>query len=625
MDADMSQTFSFDVRFAKRFVHILAVMRNGRTLSVISYLLFVTVLYETAAYNIGMITGSYYKALGNKDSHEFWTQTIKAVVLIVIIAMLKSTKEYISSTVYIEWRRSLTARLLVHYFRDRRYYDLNVSSERRKDNLDQRLTQDVDLFCKQLSLIIADLIVWPFLIAFYTYKTWVVIGYIGPLGCLIFFLCSTAINKGLISLVLHFVYLQQRAEGDYRFQHTRVRNEAESIAIQRGAAFELHKTRHLFHRLLAIQERLILRELGLKSSVYMFDYLGSIVSFIILSVPVFGGKYDNLFAADLSQLISQSTFMIMYLINCFTRLIDTATTFTAVGGTTHRIGEALEWLNVGGGGDRTLKPADSDDDFRHSTQLSHVNILEDSGDHFRPLSRSSDSKMYCQFTNVTIKVPDSDRVLISRLSFSANSQTRLLIAGESGTAKTSILRVLRGVWRETSGSVERYVPFDEPKMVLFLSQKPLLTTGSLLEQISYPLIPRLNGRQLDDHQVEQIKHYIDLLDLNSLLDRVGHELTRPVDWNWSVCLSPGEQQRLCFVRLFYHRPVLAVLDESTSAVSLAMERRVYEELQKLDIAYVSCGHRQSLEEYHRQVLRVTESQNMLDAAVNEYTIDEIMR
>jgi ABC-type uncharacterized transport system fused permease/ATPase subunit len=130
---------------------------------------------------------------------------------------------------------------------------------------------------------------------------------------------------------------------------------------------------------------------------------------------------------------------------------------------------------------------------------------------------------------------------------------------------------------------------------------------------------------VDDQTRDLITRYMNYLDLNPVLERVGHRVDRDMgpDWNWTDCLSPGEQQRLCFVRLFFHHPVLAVLDESTSAVSMGMERKIYEELQRLEIGYVSCGHRQSLYEYHNRVLRVREATSPLNSADNEYSIEDI--
>lgn len=112
------------------------------------------------------------------------------------------------------------------------------------------------------------------------------------------------------------------------------------------------------------------------------------------------------------------------------------------------------------------------------------------------------------------------------------------------------------------------------------------------------------------------------LDLNHILDRIGSDFEKDVDFNWSDSLSPGEQQRISFVRLFHHKPLLAILDESTSAVSLEMERKIYSECKRLKITLISCGHRQSLREYHSLVLNVFENQNN-DSVSNRYTIENL--
>ena len=43
-------------------------------------------------------------------------------------------------------------------------------------------------------------------------------------------------------------------------------------------------------------------------SINSFDYLGSILSYVVIAVPIFMGKYDNLSPSDLSALISQVSY-----------------------------------------------------------------------------------------------------------------------------------------------------------------------------------------------------------------------------------------------------------------------------------------------------------------------------
>jgi len=61
-------------------------------------------------------------------------------------------------------------------------------------------------------------------------------------------------------------------------------------------------------------------------------------------------------------------------------------------------------------------------------------------------------------------------------------------------------------------------------------------------------------------------------------------------------------QRLCFLRVFYHRPMIAVMDEATSALPLDMEHIVYSECKQLEITTISVGHRASLRKYHTKLL-----------------------
>ena len=90
------------------------------------------------------------------------------------------------------------------------------------------------------------------------------------------------------------------------------------------------------------------------------------------------------------------------------------------------------------------------------------------------------------------------------------------------------------------------------------------------------------------------------VNFSELLDRVGGDFSRIVDW--TNVLSLGEQQRVSFARIFLHKPVLAFLDESTSSLDEENERLLYQNLQELGISFVSVGHNNTLKEFHDYLL-----------------------
>ncbi len=68
------------------------------------------------------------------------------------------------------------------------------------------------------------------------------------------------------------------------------------------------------------------------------------------------------------------------------------------------------------------------------------------------------------------------------------------------------------------------------------------------------------------------------------------------------CRSSGEQQRLGLARLLYQRPTFALLDESTSAMDVALEEHCMRAVRAAGISCVSVGHRPTLIPFHTTVL-----------------------
>ncbi|XP_068948304.1 lysosomal cobalamin transporter ABCD4 isoform X5 [Petaurus breviceps papuanus] len=543
-----------DLHFLRRFLKIQSILFphfSSQNVLMFLTLLCVTLLEQLVIYQVGLIPSQYYGVLGNKDLDGFKTLTCLALVLILVNSTLKSFDQFICNLLYVSWRKDLTEHLHCLYFQGRIYYTLNVIRDD-IDNPDQRISQDVERFCRQLSTMASKLIISPFTITYYTYQCFRSTSWLGPVSIFGYFVLGTVVNKVLMGPIVSKLVQQEKLEGDFRFKHVQLRVNAEPAAFYRAGHVEHVRTNYRLQKLLTTQKELMSKELWLYIGINTFDYLGSILSYVVIAIPIFSGVFGDLTPAELSALVSKNAFVSIYLISCFSQLIDLSTTLSDVAGYTHRA----------------------------------------SG------SKVTDTAFLLH--RVSISVPFSDKPLIKDLSLRVSEGQSLLITGNTGTGKTSLLRVLAGLWESMHGTVQMLTCFG-PHGVLFLPQRPFFTDGTLREQVIYPLkeVYPVSG-SADD---ERIMRFLELAGLSSLVARTGG-LDQQVDWNWYDVLSPGEMQRLSFTRLFYLQPKYAVLDEATSALTEEVESELYRICQQLGMTLISVGHRQSLEKFHSSVLKL---------------------
>ena len=188
--------------------------------------------------------------------------------------------------------------------------------------------------------------------------------------------------------------------------------------------------------------------------------------------------------------------------------------------------------------------------------------------------------------DVDVYLPNGD-TLVKSCSLDMQDKHSLLIMGQSGVGKSTMLRTLAGIWPYAKGKIT----LPNENKFLFLPQKPYLPLGSLRRAIYYPLVE-------DKAQDDKLKEILIMCQLGKLVNKLDE-----VD-DWSRILSLGEQQRLAFARVLLYKPQYVFLDEATSATDEALEQYLYsmliKELPKLKI--ISIGHRASLMENHEYKL-----------------------
>lgn len=177
----------------------------------------------------------------------------------------------------------------------------------------------------------------------------------------------------------------------------------------------------------------------------------------------------------------------------------------------------------------------------------------------------------------------------------------LLVMGRSGCGKSSLLRVLGGLWKPTGGTVCR------PSVVgtggyIFLPQRTFTTEGTLVEQVIFPAVAgkRDGGAArrgaVPHHTVVELLDYVGL---GSIVAKYGVDSPQP----WDSRLSLGELQRLGFARVFFHQPKFVIMDEATSSIDLDFEKAIMRRIIDMGITCVTVAHRPSMIQYHTQLLR----------------------
>lgn len=198
-----------------------------------------------------------------------------------------------------------------------------------------------------------------------------------------------------------------------------------------------------------------------------------------------------------------------------------------------------------------------------------------------------------EFVDVPVISPNGD-VLVRKLNFSVKPHEHLLIVGPNGCGKSSLFRILGGLWPVYGGTVRKPPSTD----IFYIPQRPYLSRGTLRQQIIYP-----DGlRQMRDKAVtdKDLYRILQKVEIEQIVERDGGW---DAEEEWRDVLSGGLQQRVAMARLFYHAPKYAILDECTSSVTLEIEKAMYDNAKALNITLMTVSHRRSLWKYHDNILQ----------------------
>lgn len=519
-------------------------------------LLIVLMLFETKfAVMLNDQAGEMTSALAAKEGNRFWASVRTCLVVLVFAVPTYAFYYYMRDLFANRWRLWLSGRFLDGYLTDRRYYAL--SANRDLDNPDQRISEDINTFTgRSINFLLIFLGSAMQLVAFSAVLWSISHLLVGVLVMYALIGTGTALYA-YGNPMIHLNFWQLRREADFRYSLMRVRENAESIAFYRGEAQERTHIDSKLRRVIQNYDKLIKKQRSLNLYQRTFSQLTLVLPAVILVQQVLSGELE----------VGRAT--------------QAVGAFTAVLGAIGMIVENFESLSrfVAGVGrlqalsDLVLPPLTPES----ATEIESVRIQ------LRPGTRLA-------LESVTLRPPQSQRILIKELSLVLNRGEALLITGDSGCGKSSLLRAIAGLWHSGSGLIH-HPPLED---FFFLPQQPYLQMSSLRSQLIYPSV----NSKLSDNQLLEI---LSRVYLPQLSERVGG-LSAVHDWE--KLLSVGEQQRIAFARILVHAPSIVILDEATSALDSANESALYARLRESGMTLISIAHRPAVLQYHTHVLQL---------------------
>ena len=183
------------------------------------------------------------------------------------------------------------------------------------------------------------------------------------------------------------------------------------------------------------------------------------------------------------------------------------------------------------------------------------------------MTRPEDADLMIRARGVTLSLGNTD--ILKGVDLDAPRGQSLAVLGPSGSGKSSLMAVLSGLERATSGEIridgQDFGPLDEDSLArarrgrigVVLQAFHLLPTMTALENVTTPL--ELEGAAgARERAAEELAAV-------GLADRLGH---------YPAQLSGGEQQRVAIARAMVARPGLIFADEPTGNLDGTTSRRV---------------------------------------------------
>jgi vitamin B12/bleomycin/antimicrobial peptide transport system ATP-binding/permease protein len=429
-------------------------------------LLLIILLNIAAAYGMNLWNRAIFDALEKKDVNAVMFLSMLYFAILAGSVTVSVAQVYSRMTIQRRWRKWLTDNLVDRWLTSGRYYQLNLVSGDHQ-NPEYRIADDVRIATESPVDFVTGVTTAVLSAATFIVVLWTIGGaldfsvggvhiYIPGFLVIAAVIYAVVASGSMIFIGRRFVAVSEsknQSEAEMRYVLTRLRENGESIALIQGEEEEREGVDRSLRKVLLTWRDICFQNMKTTVVSQTSSYIAPVLPIILCAPKFLDGTMTlgQVMQAASAFTIVQGAFN--WLVDNYPRLAD----WTA---SARRVASLMVSLDA-------LERAEQGDGVGRITRS---NVGEGASLHLRDLSVTLDDG--------TAVVDDTDVAI--------KPGERVLVAGESGTGKSTLVRAIAGLWPWGEGLIE----VQKGAKLMLLPQRPYIPIGTLRRAVVIRTRPR---------------------------------------------------------------------------------------------------------------------------------------